>query len=110
MIFTPNAKARAEDYCVGFGLTEHELDLIRQLPAQSRCFLIRHANHSVVARLDLGGQPDILAVLSGREATVRRLDGLRATLGDEPAAWYRALTGGAWPGSADDAVYAEAAE
>ena len=110
MIFTPNAKARAEDYCIGFGLSEHELDLIRQLPAHSRCFLIRHANHSVVARLDLGGQPDILAVLSGREATVRRLDGLRASLGDEPAAWYRALTGAEWPGDADMLPYAEAAE
>jgi type IV secretion system protein VirB4 len=110
MIFTPNAKARAEDYCNGFGLSEHELDLIRQLPAHSRCFLIRHANHSVVARLDLGGQPDLLAVLSGREATVRRLDGLRADLGDEPAAWYAALTGAPWPGGIDDDGYAEAAE
>ncbi|MDB5738164.1 MAG: VirB4 family type secretion/conjugal transfer ATPase [Sphingomonas bacterium] len=110
MIFTPNAKARAEDYCDGFGLSEHELDLIRQLPAHGRCFLIRHANHSVVARLDLGGQPDLLAVLSGREATVRRLDGLRADLGDEPAVWYAALTGAPWPGGIDDAGYAEAAE
>jgi type IV secretion system protein VirB4 len=109
MIFTPNPRARAEDYCEGFGLSEHELDLIRQLPAHSRCFLIRHANHSVVARLDLGGQPDILAVLSGREATVRRLDGLRAELGDEPAHWYAALTGAPWPGE-PDMPYAEAAE
>ena len=96
MIFTPNPKARAEDYCVGFGLSDHELELIRQLPAHSRCFLIRHANHSVVARLDLGGQPDMLAVLSGREATVRRLDQLRASLGDAPADWYQALTGMPW--------------
>ena len=29
MIFMPNAKARAEDYCDGFGLTAHELELIR---------------------------------------------------------------------------------
>ena len=29
MIFMPNARARAEDYCDGFGLTEHELSLIR---------------------------------------------------------------------------------
>ncbi|QXQ05680.1 VirB4 family type IV secretion/conjugal transfer ATPase [Sphingosinicellaceae bacterium] len=110
MIFTPNAKARAEDYCIGFGLTEHELDLIRQLPAHSHCFLVRHANHSVVARLDLSGQPDILAVLSGREMTVRRLDGLRAMLGDEPAAWYFALTGAEWPGKTADTRFFEAAE
>jgi type IV secretion system protein VirB4 len=110
MIFTPNAKARAEDYCTGFGLSEHELDLVRQLPTHSRCFLIRHANHSVVARLDLAGQPDILTVLSGREASVRRLDSLRAELGDEPAAWYPALTGMLWPGEDGSSPYAEAAE
>jgi type IV secretion system protein VirB4 len=110
MIFTPNAKARREDYCVGFGLSDHELELIRQLPSNSRCFLVRHANHSVVARLDLGGQPDILTVLSGREATVRRLDGLRAHFGDAPAAWYEPLTGTPWPGEPADEDYIEAAE
>jgi type IV secretion system protein VirB4 len=110
MIFTPNPKARAEDYCVGFGLTEHELELIRQLPAHSRCFLIRHANHSVVARLDLGGEPDLLTVLSGREASVRRLDRLREAHGDNPAHWFEALTGTPWPAAAHDAPYYEAAE
>ena len=111
MIFTPNPKARAEDYCQGFGLSEHELELIRQLPAHSRCFLVRHANHSVVARLDLAGQPDLLTVLSGREASVRRLDMLRGQVGDDPARWYPLLTGQPWPAGEPDAPpYAEAAE
>jgi len=112
MIFTPNPKARAEDYCQGFGLSEHELELIRQLPIHSRCFLVRHANHSVVARLDLTGQPDLLTVLSGREASVRRLDQLRGVLGDRPCDWYGPLTGHAWPApeAEPDADYAEAAE
>ena len=110
MIFTPNPKARAEDYCGGFGLSEHELDLIRQLPAHSRCFLVRHANHSVVARLDLSGMPDLLTILSGREASVRRLDILRAELGDDPARWYPLLTNQPWPASPDDGVFLEAAE
>lgn len=98
MLFMPNAKARAEDYCEGFGLSEHELDLIRALPAHSRCFLVRHANHSVVARLDLSGMREVLMVLSGREASVRRLDAVRAAVGDDPARWYPILTGTAWPG------------
>lgn len=111
MIFTPNPRAREEDYCTGFGLTLHELELIRQLPAHSRCFLVRHANHSVVARLDLGGQPAILTVLSGREASVRKLDGLRARLGDDPRAWYQPLTGEPWPVGDDGTIeLAEAAE
>lgn len=110
MIFMPNAKARAEDYCDGFGLTTHELDLVRALPAESRCFLIRHANHSVVARLDLSGTGEMLMVLSGREATVRRLDTIRAVVGDDPANWYPELTGAAWPGADGETWYAEAAE
>jgi type IV secretion system protein VirB4 len=81
MIFTPNSRARAEDYCDGFGLTHHELALIRALPANSRCFLVRHANDSMVVRLDLSAMPEMLTVLSGREASVRRLDMLRASVG-----------------------------
>jgi type IV secretion system protein VirB4 len=110
MIFTPNPRARFEDYCEGFGLSTHELELVRQLPAHSRCFLIRHANHSVVARLDLGGQADILTVLSGREASVRRLDTLREQVGDAPAAWFEALTGTPWPQQETARALSEAAE
>jgi type IV secretion system protein VirB4 len=105
MIFTPNAKARPEDYCEGFGLSAHELDIIRALPAHSRCFLVRHANDSAVVRLDLSGMPEVLTLLSGREASVRRLDRLRAELGDDPARWLPALTSADWgfePASADD--------
>lgn len=95
-IFMPNAKARAEEYCNGFGLTDHELALVRALPASGHCFLIRHANHSVVVRLDLSGEAAALTVLSGREASVRKLDRLRADKGDAPEQWYEALTGSPW--------------
>ncbi len=91
-------------------LGDHELELIRQLPAHSRCFLVRHANHSVVARLDLGGEPDLLTVLSGREASVRRLDGCARSYGDAPAGWFEALTGTPWPGDSDEMPLSEAAE
>lgn len=101
MIFMPNARARAEDYCDGFGLTQHELELIKSLPAHSRCFLVRQPDASVVVRLDLGGAPEVLTVLSGREASVRRLDGLRASLGDDPEQWFPALTGHPWPGTGE---------
>lgn len=102
MIFMPNARARAEDYCDGFGLTEHELALIRSLPAHSRCFLVRQPDASVVVRLNLSNAPEVLTILSGRESVVRRLDALREAVGDEPAKWYPALTGHEWPGNADD--------
>jgi len=97
MVFMPNARARPEDYCDGFGLTPHEFALIRSLPAHSRCFLVRQPDASVVVRLDLSGAPEVLTILSGRESAVRRLDLLREAVGDEPAAWYPALTGRPWP-------------
>ncbi|GAA5049200.1 VirB4 family type IV secretion system protein [Erythrobacter westpacificensis] len=115
MVFMPNARARAEDYCEGFGLTEHELALIKSLPAHSRCFLVRQPDASVVVRLDLSGAPEVLTTLSGRESSVRRLDLLREAVGDDPAQWYPALTNRPWPGSGqsqddDDGFNWQAAE
>jgi type IV secretion system protein VirB4 len=108
----PNTKAREEHYSKGFGLSAQELDYIRSLPAHSHCFLVRQANRSVVVRLDLGAMPDLLTVLSGRESSVRRLDELRASVGDDPANWYPLLTRSSWPGSppSDDDFWLEAAE
>lgn len=90
-IFMVNAKARAEEYVQGFGLTPHEFDLVRTLPDSAHCFLIKRGGESVVARLDLSGEKDILTVLSGRERTVRLLDELRASTGDDPNAWMAPL-------------------
>jgi type IV secretion system protein VirB4 len=92
-IFMVNPKAQAEEYRGGFGLTAHELEIIRSLPDSARCFLIKHGTDSVVARLNLSGMPELMTVLSGRESTVRRLDALRAEVGDDPAAWLPRLTG-----------------
>src|ERR1700744_4082774 len=93
-IFFPNPKARASDYIEGFGLSEHEFELVRTLPDTSRCFLIKQADHSVVARLDLTGLTGELRVLAGTEASVRQLDALRERLGDEPQAWLDAFMAG----------------
>ncbi|HEX2560195.1 VirB4 family type IV secretion/conjugal transfer ATPase, partial [Phenylobacterium sp.] len=90
-IFMANPKAQARDYCDGFGLTLHELELIRALPDSARCFLIKHGTDSVVARLNLSGEPELLTVLSGRESTVRILDSLREDLGEDPSVWLPRL-------------------
>lgn len=86
-IFFPNSRARAADYVEGFGLTEHEFELVKTLPDTSRCFLIKRGDHSVVARLDLSGLAGELAVLAGTERAVRRLDNLREELGEAVSAW-----------------------
>ncbi|MGN6424308.1 MAG: VirB4 family type IV secretion/conjugal transfer ATPase [Asticcacaulis sp.] len=86
-IFLPNARAQAADYVDGFGLSQHEFDLIRSLPDHAHCFLVKHARESVVARLDLTGEAELLHVLSGRESAIRRLDEVRADVGDDPNDW-----------------------
>ena len=90
-IFIINPKARAEDYINGFGLSRHEYDLVRTLPDASHCFLIRHGKESVVARLDLTGESELLTILSGREATVRLFDEIADTHGTDPADWMQPL-------------------
>ena len=90
-IFLPNPRAQERDYIDGFGLTRHEFDLVRALPDYAHCFLIKHGRESVVARLDLLGETDLLHVLSGRESTVRLLDSIRAETGDDPEVWMPVL-------------------
>ena len=86
-LFMPHFKANARGYCEGFGLTPHELSVVQQLGETSRCFLVKHDTTSVVAQLDLSGEDDMLAILSGREETVHLLDAIRAEVGDDPAVW-----------------------
>ena len=90
-IFMVNPKARAQDYIDGFGLTTHEYDLVRTLPDSAHCFLIKHGQDSVVARLDLGGEAELLTILSGREGVMRIFDDVRAATGDDPADWMAPL-------------------
>jgi type IV secretion system protein VirB4 len=90
-IFMSNPKAQASEYVDGFGLTEHELELVRTIPDSAHCFLIKHGNDSVVARLNLSGEKNVLTILSGRERTVRLLDEIRGETGDDPADWLPRL-------------------
>ena len=90
-IFMINPKARAQDYIEGFGLSTHEYDLVRTLPDSAHCFLIKHGQDSVVARLDLSGEAQLLTILSGREGIMRIFDDVRAATGDDPADWMAPL-------------------
>ena len=67
------------------------LELIRTLPDNARCFLVKHGQESVVVRLNLAGEDAVLTVLSGRERTVRLFDEIRARTGDDPAKWLPEL-------------------
>jgi len=86
-IFMINPKARAEDYINGFGLSAHEYEMVRTLPDSAHCFLIKHGKESVVARLNLSGEQELLTILSGRESTVRLFDSLVRKDGTPPDNW-----------------------
>lgn len=86
-ILLPNPRASREAYIEGIGVTEAEFDVIRRTPAASRLMLICHERDSVIARFDLSGLSEYLAVLSARAETVREMDTLRFEHGDDPAAW-----------------------
>ncbi|AJW99703.1 VirB4 family type IV secretion/conjugal transfer ATPase [Burkholderia gladioli pv. gladioli] len=85
--FLPNPRADYDDYVHGFKLTQAEFNIVRTLGENSRLFLVKQGHHSAIGRLDLGGLGDVLDVLSGTTDNVELLDGIRAEIGDEPAAW-----------------------
>jgi type IV secretion system protein VirB4 len=86
-IFLPNARAQESDYCTGFGLSRRELQIVRNLTPESRCFLLRHGKDSVIAKLDLSGMSEFIDVLSGRAETVRIVEELMASHGPLPENW-----------------------
>ena len=86
-IFLPNARAKQDDYCGGFGLSKHELKIIRNLTPESRCFLLKHGQDSIIAKLDLDGLEEYIKVLSGRAETVTELEKLMSEHGNNVEAW-----------------------
>ena len=86
-IFMPNGKAKTEDYRGAFALTESEFRVIKESGIGSRQFLIKQGQASAVAKLDLAGLDDEIAVLSGRTETVNLLSDIIAEVGSDPEVW-----------------------
>ncbi|PDV86102.1 transporter [Rhizobium sp. H4] len=87
-IFLPNPRGNRADYVNGFKLTEREFELIsRELPVESRRFIVKQGHNSVVAELNLNGFDDELAILSGRTANVELADAVRAEVGNRREDW-----------------------
>ena len=87
-IYLPNPGADAADYIDGFKVSPSEFALIRELPKDSRMFLVKQGQRSALCRLDLGGMEDVLDLISGSLDSVLYLDQLRADLkSDDPAVW-----------------------
>ncbi|MGD9545781.1 MAG: type VI secretion protein, partial [Methylocystis sp.] len=86
-IFFPNAKADHASYVEGFKLSEREFEWVLNTHPDSRQFLIKHDQDSVIARLDLSDMPDFVKVLSGNVETVAECEELRARVGNYPRIW-----------------------
>lgn len=89
-LFFPNNRADLDDLMTGMKLTKREAEIVTRMSTNSRCFLVRQDNHSVVCRLDLGNMPEVIAVLSGTTERIEKVDELRDSLGDAPAKWLPA--------------------
>ena len=86
-IFMPNGKAKVADYRGAFALTESEFRVVKESGVGSRQFLIKQGQASAVAKLNLAGMDNEIAVLSGRTETVNLLSDIRAEVGDNPSDW-----------------------
>ena len=85
-IFLPNLKA-TELYRKVFMLSQREFQIVKTTDPSSRYFLIKQANNSVAAKIDLRGMDDVINVLSGRADTVILLDEIIEEVGDDPEKW-----------------------
>jgi len=87
-IFLANPEAVRDEYVDGFGLTEAEFDIVRGLSAQGgRRFLVKQGHASAICELDLSGQDEFIAVLSGTTDNVALLDAVRERHGNDPFQW-----------------------
>lgn len=95
-IFFPNPSAERSVYLDNFGLSEHHYQLVRTLPDDQHYFLLVHGHgvnqEVVVARPDLSGLPDDIAIISGRESNLALFDKIRAEVGDCPVDWLSIYT------------------
>lgn len=85
-IFFPNKKAKEKDY-ERWGLTPRETHLLRNMPLKRGFFLLKKGDESLIAKLDLSGCDDEIAVLSANTATVKLVDKLTEEYGDNAADW-----------------------
>lgn len=86
----PNPQAQAKHYIDGLGFSDGEFDLIqRVLPATNpRGFLFKQPGISAVCNLNLAGMDRELAVLSGTDKLISKMNVAIQTVGsDDPSEW-----------------------
>ncbi|WP_298921053.1 VirB4 family type IV secretion system protein [uncultured Roseobacter sp.] len=84
-IFFGNQRADEAELTRVFGLTHREVRIVRNELSVGQ-FLIKQGGNSVVCELDLRGQKDVLAVLSGRTEATALMNRIRLDH-PEPSQW-----------------------
>ncbi|WP_282128043.1 VirB4 family type IV secretion/conjugal transfer ATPase [Roseobacter litoralis] len=85
LIFFRNDRASEDEMIGAFGLSSREFQIVRNELSIGQ-FLVKQGGNSVVCELDLTGQDDALAVLSGRTGTTALMNAIRADH-PEPSEW-----------------------
>ena len=85
-IFLPNLKA-TDYYKTAFMLTNREYNIIKTTNPSSRYFLIKQAFNAVIAKIDLEGLDDIIAILSGNAKNISLLHKIIQKYGENPKTW-----------------------
>ena len=85
LIFFRNERASEQELIGEFGLTKKEFKIVRNELSMGQ-FLIKQGGNSVVCELDLHGQDDALAVLSGRKEETALMNSIRS-IHPEPSQW-----------------------
>lgn len=84
-IFLPNPDAEFEGSYQRCGITQKEYSELIQLSLESRTFLVKQSRQSALAKLDLYGFSDEMAVLSGSSGNIELLHHIMDEYG---ADWY----------------------
>ena len=87
LILLPNPGADYKDYVDGYKVTAQEFNIVKNLPLDSRMFLVKQGSRSALVRLDLGAMPEVIMIISGAEDNLQLLDEIRAEVGDDPDVW-----------------------
>jgi type IV secretion system protein VirB4 len=91
-IYLANPEAVRAEYVEGFGLSDAEFEIVRNLGAQGgRRFLVKQGHVSAICELDLSGLEDFITVLSATTDNVALLDAVRERHGDDPFQWLPVL-------------------
>ncbi|MBI1328154.1 MAG: hypothetical protein GC136_11020 [Alphaproteobacteria bacterium] len=85
-IYLPNPEAGTA-YKEVFGLNNNEFSQLKNMHKEQREFLLKHHGDAVVAKLDLKGLNDIIAILSGTRENIAILESIILETGEDPRRW-----------------------